>query len=454
MLIIPRVEFGGISHWLVTGHFQVAALALDLTNKNRLWLAMEYRLPSDTRLPSCYRKVEFATCGWKVISMELVRSIRVVVSRKIYFTAIICLWAVIFSANASPILAQKLHAIVVGDLSPAAGWGKLAPNIVLDVLTFEGILGSNMPKHQLHVATKQLREDEQSDPKKILDLVRELNPRPDDTVVFYYSGHGASDDQGHYFAMAKGKLHRKQVLEAINVKRPRLAVIITDCCNVRSDGYVSFAPNFGIEHPISPTPLFRSLFLEPKGIVDMNSSAPGESAFFAPSGDTIGSMRGSIFTDELNVWIEKNKHERRVWDELVRGVSLRVHMAFHDYYPKGIEASTGETVQTKQNVFPIQYPGMPENKGPRTGFLVRDFPGKGAVIIKVEANSPASQVFLVAKGVFAPLSPQQVVLSVNGQPIENTEQAVAAIAQSPQIARMRIRDASKGDFEVLVRMRY
>jgi S1-C subfamily serine protease len=272
--------------------------------------------------------------------------------------------------------------------------------------------------------------------------------------VFYYSGHGASDDQGHYLAMAKGKLHRNKVLDAMLRKGPRLAVLITDCCNLRSDGEMFFAPYFQVNRPSSPTPLFRSLFLEPKGIVDVNSSSPGEGAFFAPSGDDIGSKRGSIFTRGLAAWVEKNQSQRRVWDDLVRGVSLQVHASFHDYYPKGIQASKGDKVQTQQNVFPFQYPGMPENKGPRTGFLIRDFPGKGAVITTVAANTPASQVFLVDKEVFASLKPQQVIISINGKPVENTDQVVKAIAQSPQIARLRVREAVKGEFDVLIRMRY
>jgi membrane-associated protease RseP (regulator of RpoE activity) len=76
------------------------------------------------------------------------------------------------------------------------------------------------------------------------------------------------------------------------------------------------------------------------------------------------------------------------------------------------------------------------------------------VITKVEANSPASQVFLVDKAVFASLSPQQVIVSINGEPVESTEQVVKAFAQSPQIARLRIREAAKGEFDELVRMRY
>ena len=373
---------------------------------------------------------------------------------KILKTAAICIFAFAFLVVGSSLFAQTIHAIVVGDLSPASGWGKLSPNIVMDTLNFGGMLESNLPKHQLNLVSSQLSENEQSDPQFILKLIEDLSPRREDTVVFYYSGHGAADDQGHYLAMAKGKLHRNQILEAILRKKPRLAVFISDCCNLRSDGELYFAPYFQTKRPSSPSPLFRSLFLEPKGIVDINSSAPGEGAFFAKSGDELASMQGSIFTIALEAWVEKNKSQRRVWDELVRGVSLQVHASFHDYFPKGIQATNGGTVQTQQNVFPFQYPGMPANKGPRTGLLIRDFPGKGAVITKVETNSPASQVFLVDKETFASLAPQQVIVSINGEPVESTEQVVKAFAQSQQIARLRIREAAKGEFDVLVRMRY
>ena len=40
----------------------------------------------------------------------------------------------IATAGMSPsVHAQKLHALVVGDQSPAAGWGNYAPNITLDM---------------------------------------------------------------------------------------------------------------------------------------------------------------------------------------------------------------------------------------------------------------------------------------------------------------------------------
>ncbi len=367
---------------------------------------------------------------------------------------VLCVFEVTISAHSRSLFAQKLHAIVIGDTSPAAGWGKYAPNVALDVLTVASMLQENMPEQQLEILQLQLEEDEASDPVKLLSFVAGINPRPEDTMLFYYSGHGAADDQGHYFALAKGKLPRKQLLEAMLAKGARLTVLITDCCNLRSDGYAYFAPQFVPRVPNSPTPLFRALFLEPKGVVDINSSAPGESAFFTPADLDSGRLPGSIFTKQWIDWIDKNRNQRRVWDELVRGVSLQVHSAFHDYYPKGIGLPQSNLTQIEQTVYPLQYPGRPENKGPRTGLNVRDFAGKGSIISYVEPGSPGAQVFLVGKDSFGSLVPQQVIVSVNGQGVDNTEQLREGMAKSPQIVRLGIRDAAKGNFDILMRMKY
>ncbi len=366
----------------------------------------------------------------------------------------LCVWLALPFAHSSSLYAQKLHAIVIGDISPAAEWGKYTPNVALDLLTMAGMLRDNMPEQQLEILQLELEENEASDPQKLLGFVHELKPRPEDTVMFYFSGHGASDDQGHYLALAKGKLPRKQILEAMVSKGARLAVLITDCCNLRSDGYAYLAPQFVPRVPHSPTPVFRALFLEPKGVVDINSSAPGESAFFTPYDEEMRRLPGSIFTKELSSWFEKNRDKRPVWEELVRGVSLQVHSAFHDFYPKGVNLPQAKLTQTQQTVYPLNYPGMPENKGPRTGLLVRDFNGKGSIITSVEPGSPSAQVFLVGKNAFSSLLPQQVIVSVNGQAIENTEQLRQAMSTSPQIVKLGIRDAAKGNFDILMRMKY
>lgn len=373
--------------------------------------------------------------------------------RVLGFIAALCFWVVPQWDTTGELQGQTVHAILAGDSSPWAHWGKYQPNIFFDVMNMHGMLQDNLPKHQVNIVEPSISIDDESDPRTLLTAIAELKPAPEDTILFYYSGHGESDDRGHYLAMAQGKLYRSQLLDALRNKGARLVVLLTDCCNLRSDGAIVMAPAFVEEYPEVPSPIARSLFLQPRGVVDINGSAPGEGAFFPPLG-TEESGRGSLFTRALVEWIAANHQQPRVWDELVRGVSLQVHTKFHDYYPKGAQAAKGRTAQTQQNVYPVLYPGMPERKGPRTGILVRDLPGQGVVIASIENGSPATQAFLISNESFISLTPQQFVVSVNGQPVTNMEQLRNLLDASPQIVRMGIRDPNRGTFDVLLRLRY
>lgn len=364
-----------------------------------------------------------------------------------------CVWLVVHTVCCQVVSAQNIVAIVAGDISPSGQWGKYTAHVMLDETNIRGMLEDNMPESRLQTRSLRLESDAKSDPKQLLAAVADAKVNANDTLLFFYTGHGSVDDQGHYLALAQGKLYRKRLLEALSAKGARLTVLITDSCNSRSDGYMFIAPAYQSANPPVPTELFQSLFLQPKGVVDINSCSPGESAFFTPLGGPLHET-GSVFTKALTDWVQKNQHRKRVWDEMVREVSLQVLTDFHDFYPKGAQVAKGAVVQSQQTVYPTQYPGMPEKKGPRTGFVIRDFPGTGAVITTVEPGSPAAQVYLLREDTFASLAPQQVIVTVNGQAASDTRQVVGAIQASPQIVRLGIRDAQRGTFDVLLRMRY
>lgn len=350
--------------------------------------------------------------------------------------------------------AQVLHAVMVGDVSPSAGWGKYTSAVATDMSMVWATIHENMPERQINPIRFEISEDQDSTPANLTALIDELAVRPEDAILFYFTGHGSVDDGGHFLALAGGKLYRKDLLAALVGKRARLVVLITDCCNTRSDGYLYAAPYIHVNSPRVATALFRRLFLETEGVVDLISSSAGESAFFLPfQADPPGSP-GSIFTTALIDWIGHEKNQPRSWDDLVRGVSLRVHQSFRTHYPQGASAAKGAPIQTAQNVLAFQYPGMPAKEGPRTGLVVRDFPGRGAVIIEVAQGSPATQVFWVQQDRFVSLRPQQVILSVNGKPTSKTSEVAEAIGRSPQIARLSVRDPMQGTYEVLLRMRY
>ncbi len=370
----------------------------------------------------------------------------------------LCLFLTVLTGalgNTSWVSGQRLHAIVAGDSSEWAGWGKYAPNITLDTVWMYSILHRNVPRNQLEYYALPMELDEDSSPRNILRLLDDVHPGPRDTLLFYYTGHGAVDDRGHYLALAEGPLYRDELLNQLRAKGARLTVLLTDCCNVRSDGEAFAAPAPDDTPPPRVTPIFQSLFFEPKGVVDINSSSPGEGAFFfAASPDFPGGMTGSIFTGTLVSWFDDWRSQRSTWDNFVRGVSLRVHIAFREGYPQGAQIAKGAPRQPDQNVYAVAYPGMPAQHGPRTGVVVREAQGRGVRIVTVRPDSPAERAYDLTGRRSTPLPVGHLIVETNGQAIRGTEDFVNVTQASPQVMRLSVQ-GPRGDLRVfLMRLRY
>ena len=102
---------------------------------------------------------------------------------------------------------------------------------------------------------------------KLLTAIDNCPAGPDDTIVFFYSGHGAHDARGHYLLMPDQKttLSRQTVIESIQRKNPRLAVVITDSCANLVDRGLLPGPAMALAQPDRASPLFDSLFFQSIG---------------------------------------------------------------------------------------------------------------------------------------------------------------------------------------------
>jgi hypothetical protein len=115
-------------------------------------------------------------------------------------------------------------------------------------------------------------------PSRILDWYADLVSDDDDTLLFYYSGHGGMDrDGGHFLAMSHGTVWRSDLRAAMLSRKPRLCIILTDCCANFEDQI----PQQG-ELPV-PTPanwdVVQLLFFNSSGFVDTNAAAPGSFSY-------------------------------------------------------------------------------------------------------------------------------------------------------------------------------
>jgi hypothetical protein len=363
--------------------------------------------------------------------------------------------AVIFCLLSLPTTAQaqRMHAVILSDTSPWANWGLFLPSVTMDTASMFSLCATNVPEGQLEFHPLEISENALGDPRQIARFIQDIRVAPNDTLLFYFSGHGGHDDRGQYLAFAGGRLYRDELRALMKQKGARLNVIITDCCNQRMDGEDFAAPSMDMEPPPAVTPLFRSLFFEPQGLVDINSSSPGEAAFFAPLGGPPEAPVGSLFTIQIANFVYRFRQQRTTWDHFMRSVSLNVHLAFRSGYPNGAVGNKGGKFQSDQNVYAYEYPGMPAKQGPRSGFTVRDSQNRGAVITQVRAGFPASQVYDLSARRYVALQPGEVIVAANNLPIRTVAEIVDVIKNSPQVMRLKIRN-SRGDREVLMRLRY
>jgi hypothetical protein len=161
----------------------------------------------------------------------------------------------------------------------------------------------------------------------IVQSIRELTVGANDTLVFYYSGHGAFDlshapagdlARGHFLAMANyasdhDDLMRATLLQELAKKRPRLLVVITESCNTYYPAHVNrFQLPSG--RPAGQTSL-EKLLLNYRGVVDLNSSSHGQVTW------------GGLFTRSLCDGLQSHDN----WRELLTDVQQATNRSYHQF---------------------------------------------------------------------------------------------------------------------------
>jgi len=372
--------------------------------------------------------------------------------------AAVAVFLVLISFSSAQSHAQKLHALVVGDESEWAQWGEFLPNVQMDTLYMFVTLFNNVPENQLNMRNMTIEAGIPGSPADILRGIDDFKVSANDTLMIYFTGHGGADDRGHYLSLEKGKLYRSQLKDRMVAKGARLTVILTDCCNVRGDGFSYAAPAPDLNSPRTVTPVFKSLFFEPSGLVDVNSSAPSESAFFFVEKDEDGMHQGSLFSRSFTKYVKGAQNRRVSWDQVVQDVKKEVHKAFQRNYPGGAAVAKGQLRQKAQNVYAITYPGMPDERGPRTGLTIRDYAGQGVLIVSIRAKSPGTQVYDLKTNKYVSLQSDQIIISANGRRVRGTdsfEQMVTEAAKKPEkdkVMRIEVADPRFGTKEYLMRL--
>ena len=206
----------------------------------------------------------------------------------------------------------KVHLIVAGDVNcNLKGSVVISRNDIYSTL-ISGL--GNTPFEYYEVPCEDLR------PETILQFIKNCPIKKNDTVIFCYLGHGASDpNRGVFYTIADpstpyeraGMAQKTNYLLKEDVKSqilrhdPRLLVLISDCCSV--DGiFPEPAGTVGGANPDPPKPLFKRLFLDSSGIVDFTAAQQNHTGWAS-------TVDGFWLTHNLCKVLDQNQQKSLSW---------------------------------------------------------------------------------------------------------------------------------------------
>jgi Caspase domain len=288
-------------------------------------------------------------------------------------------------------------------------------------------------------------------PGEIIATIKKLNPQEikNKTLFFYYAGHGVrarqmKDGQFEHVLKPSGlDLPRSDLLAEIKAKNPRLAIVITDCCNVQTN--LLKPPRFFLLPPYKKA--IDNLLLQHRGVVDINASGPNQAAFYRPD---LGGLFTNAFRDLFHPKnpgaCDRNKDGFIDWNEAVDDLRAGMRVSFGDFKRGVVAGDVGIVnpndvvqlrnqgsqdpqvfelaVRSDQSVRPLDPPGRPRKT--RFGASLANDPARvGIVVVGIVPGSPATKVRVWKNGVLSPPVNQMLIgdtiTSASGKQIRNIE---------------------------------
>jgi WD40 repeat protein len=191
----------------------------------------------------------------------------------------------------APDLAKKLHLIVVVDsLDPGIG-RDCAEDRESVIEIFETAFDDAKSGFKGRLSVTKI-DGLDYKPETVRKAIDKLAVHPDDAIFFFYSGHGGlTDEKGHFLHSRSGPIYRTELRAQLLGKQARLLAIMTDCCAKRVD-FDSLRSAASLQAAQRDKwRVLRNLFLEQKGLIDVQSSQEGVVSW--------GGANGSMFTTAL-----------------------------------------------------------------------------------------------------------------------------------------------------------
>jgi hypothetical protein len=354
--------------------------------------------------------------------------------RRRFRTLVVALAIAIAVSHAA--FAATFHAILVTDVDDKS----IGESVKVDLGHMKAevlriVAATGMGKKAVAVSGANMKAS------KIMGYINNLSVGKDDTVLFYYSGHGErnsewKDDWPHlYFPDDPGLWLDAVILELQN-KAPRLTIIVTDSCNIVD---TTLGAQDKAAEPPGPNDGYKALFLESEGRIIAAAASQGETAV----GDA---ERGGLFTSALLAAIGKEATSAcPSWDAIVKKAGRRIVDGKHSQTPV-IAASISRISPAEKAAAPVCEPPEPAVAtttlaGGTTGYF-EGRTGHGEISLEVDGTR--------VRGRFKGETSNEGAAPENGRRVEQPDGTVVTTAKNPDGTTTTVTQATNGKVIIAV----
>lgn len=186
-------------------------------------------------------------------------------------------------------------------------------NIPNDKLVIYGYPGSEWTGPDFRQSGDNVAED-------IMTAIRNCPAGPSDTIVFFWHCHGSFNENGHVLWLSCDRdiaMYRSRIRNALLAKNARLTVFMTEACHSYCPAPYATAPAASFQ-PQKVPPIFNTLFFNNRGLVEFNTSSPGQTSW------NNNYIIGAYFTHYLCEYINGHLNSSISWKTLLDNVESNV----------------------------------------------------------------------------------------------------------------------------------
>ncbi|WP_337176247.1 hypothetical protein [Paludisphaera sp.] len=329
---------------------------------------------------------------------------------------------------AQPAPGPRLRILIVGDRWDAGVGKDVEVNIESTVATFR----TNMRPESFEIRALGRAEFTRDG---VLGAVAREPIGPDDALMVMVMAHGAFDPRsGAYLHMdGRAALFASELSAAIRARGNRLGVLLYESCQqVRPVPFPGPAARVGV--PPEDMYLFRTLFLEARGYLEMHAAEPGQLALclpkFVQQGIQDAGHRGSLFTQCFLDVLNRNAGERhRSWESIAEEVAGDVGARFAQEWPNGFQVGGGfgpmaRVQRTQRSRLLARAPAW-TSYSDRVGLTVEETVNAAEVVVtRVHPGGPAARLAV-------PFAPGDTISRMAGRPIQTPADFAVAADQAP-----------------------